>query len=122
MPSQPANANGHRRRELRARVLAEETRCALGGELVDKTLGMMPGIHGPKCKGNGCTGCVPHPYRAEVDEDLPRARGGSPYDRDNTHLMCRYHNRLKGTRTIAEFKALGTQQQAPKTATNLIQW
>lgn len=121
MPSQPANANGHRRRELRARVLAEETRCALGGEIVDKTLGMMSGVHGPKCRGNGCTGCVPHPYRAEVDEDLPRARGGSPYDRDNTHLMCRYHNRLKGTRTIAEFKALESQQ-APKTVTNLIQW
>lgn len=122
MTSPPANANGHRRRQLRARVLAEETRCALGGELVDKTLGMMPGVHGRKCKGTGCNGCVPHPYRAEVDEDLPRARGGSPYDRDNTHLMCRYHNQLKGTRTIAEFQAINNAQQAPTTITNIIQW
>lgn len=122
MASPPANANGHRRRQLRARVLAEETHCALGGELVDKTLGMLPGQHGPKCRGGNCAGCIPHPYRAEVDEDLPRSRGGSPYERSNTHLMCRYHNRLKGTLTIAEFHAKQTQQQEPKTITNLIEW
>lgn len=122
MATPAANANGHRRRQLRARVLAEETRCALGGEIVDKTLGMMQGQHGPRCNGNGCAGCVPHPYRAEVDEDLPRSRGGSPYDRENTHLMCRYHNRLKGTLTIAEFRAQQNQSQETKTVTNLIVW
>ena len=120
MASTPANANGHRRRQLRARVLAEETRCALCGGWVDKTLTMTPGAHGPRCRGNGCTGCIPDPYRAEVDEDLPRSRGGSPYDRDNCRLMHRTCNRLKSTHTIAEFKAKQTQQ--PKTITNLIAW
>lgn len=124
MPSMPANANGHRRRELRARVLAEETRCALCGGHVDKTLSMTPGQHGPRCKRNGCTGCIPDPYRAEVDEDIPRARGGSPYDRGNTHLMHRACNRLKGTLTIAEFHAKSSeaQGQAPKTITNIVKW
>lgn len=121
MPTQPANANGHRRRELRARVWAEEHRCALCGGSIDKTRGMQPGAHGPRCKGN-CTGCIPDDMRGEVDEDLPRARGGSPYDRANTHLMHRRCNRLKGTLTIAEFHARATQQQPPTRVTNLINW
>ena len=32
------NANGHRRRQVRAQVLAEETNCAICGEPVNKTL------------------------------------------------------------------------------------
>jgi len=121
MASTPANANGHRRRLLRTRVLAEETRCALCGGWVDKTLGMMPGAHGPRCRGDDCTGCIPHDMRAEVDEDLPRSRGGSPYDRSNCRLMHRKCNRAKGNRTIAEYLAQqhGKQQA---TVTNLIRW
>lgn len=122
MTSTPANANGHRRRELRARVLAEETRCALCGGHVDKTLGMAPGKHGPRCRGNGCNGCIPHDYRGEVDEDLPRARGGSPYDRNNCHLLHRICNRRKGTLTIAEFHAKQATQHASAVITNLIAW
>lgn len=122
MVSQPANANGHRRRQLRARVLAEETHCALCGGPVDKTLGMMPGRHGPKCQGRHCTGCIPHPNRAEVDEDLPRARGGSPYERDNCRLMHRTCNRAKGTLTIAEYKAKQAGQVKAHTLTNLVNW
>ena len=97
------NANGHRRRELVKRVKAEEHHCALCGERVDKTLGYMPGVHGPKCPGN-CTGCMPDPRRAEVDEDIPRSRGGSPYDRTNCHLMHRECNIRKGGKTLAEAK------------------
>lgn len=122
MASPPANANGHRRRQLRARVLAEETHCALCGEWVDKTLGMMPGQHGPRCKGNNCAGCIPHPYRGEVDEDIPRARGGSPYHRANCYLMHRTCNRLKGTMTIAEYKAKQNGQHQARNITNLIEW
>ena len=117
----PANANGHRRRQLRARVLAEETHCALCGEHVDKTLGFIPGQHGPRCKGN-CTGCIPHPRRAEVDEDLPRSRGGSPLSRANTALMHRECNRWKGTKTLAEARAKRTQATTPRAITTLITW
>ena len=115
MASPRHNANGHRRRELRARVLAEETLCALCDTPVDKTLGMSPGKHGPRCTPTsntpgtsttthrpGCTGCVPHPKRAEVDEDIPRSRGGSPYDRHNCRLMHRDCNQWKGAQTLTE--------------------
>ena len=122
MVTLPANANGHRRRQLRARVLAEETHCALCGGRVDKTLGMTPGAHGGRCKGGTCPGCIPDPYRGEVDEDLPRARGGSPYDRGNCALMHRVCNRLKGTMTIAEFHAKQSQHEGAKAITNLIEW
>lgn len=121
MASPAANANGHRRRQLRGRVLAEETHCALCGEWVDKTLGMQPGAHGPRCKGD-CLGCIPHDMRAEVDEDLPRSRGGSPLDRNNCKLMHRRCNRLKGTRTITEYRAKQAKRDQPKTITNLIAW
>ena len=40
--------------------------------------------------------------RGEVDEDVPRSRGGSPYERGNTHLMHRVHNQFKGVMTLAE--------------------
>lgn len=80
--------NGHRRNELRARVLAEETHCHLCRGWVDKTLGMVPGRHGPRCKGD-CAGCIPHDMRAEVDEIIPVSRGGDPYARTNTRLAHR---------------------------------
>ena len=102
MPTPHPNANGHRRRELVKRVKATETHCSLCGEWVDKSLTMLPGTHGPRCKGNGCKGCVPHPRRAEVDEDIPRSRGGSPTQRSNTSLMCRRCNQFKGDSTLAE--------------------
>ncbi|QAB17473.1 endonuclease [Leucobacter muris] len=99
------NANGHRRRELTKRVKAEETHCALCDKPVDKTLTYTSGEHGPKCSRLDCKGCIPHPMRGEVDEDLPRSRGGSPYDRKNCRLMHRDCNNWKGKRTIAEARA-----------------
>ena len=93
----PLNKNGHRRRQLRKRVLNEETHCALCDQRVDKTLTYITGKHGPSCHTTTCTGCVPHPMRAEVDEIVPRARGGSPIERTNTCLMHRQCNRFKGT-------------------------
>lgn len=107
------NANGHRRRVLVKRVWAEEHVCALCDLPVDKTLKMTPGEHGKKCPGGECQGCVPHPMRGEVDEDIPRARGGSPYERRNTHLMHRVHNRWKGTMTLAEARAKWQKQTQP---------
>lgn len=121
MATPAANANGHRRRQLRTRVLAEETHCAICGGYVDKTLGMVRGKHGPKCAGPPCTGCVPHDMRPEVDEDLPRSRGGSPYDRANCRLMHRACNRAKSNRTIAEYLTL-LQARPKRTTTNLVAW
>lgn len=74
----PRTQNGHRRRQLRARVLREEDHCWMCGRYVDKDL--------PPS----------HPYSAEVDELLPVSRGGSPYDRENCRLACRTCNRKRG--------------------------
>ena len=106
--------NGHRRRQLRARVIAEETHCALCGGLVDKNLKHQPGSHRTTCQATDCGGCNPHPLRAEVDEDLPRSRGGSPLDSDNVALMHRICNERKGKMTLAEarVKLAGTPPQA----------
>lgn len=108
------NANGHRRRELRRRVLAEEDFCALCGERVDKTLSWRTDKHGPRCKGPQCGGCIPHPRKGEVDEDLPRSRGGSPYARKNCRLMHRECNRWKSTMTLAEARAKRNNVSAEK--------
>lgn len=99
------NANGHRRREVRARVLAEEHTCGLCDKPVDKSLGMVKNQHSQRCTDRLCTGCVPHRMRAEVDEDIPRSRGGSPYDRSNTHLLHRACNQWKKTQTLEEARA-----------------
>lgn len=112
MASPKHNANGHRRRELVKRVKAEETNCALCGKPVDKTITYTPGQHGPKCKGSTCTGCVPDPMRGEVDEDIPRSRGGSPYDRANCHLTHRICNQYKSDRTLDEARTGRTARQA----------
>ena len=124
MPTRSHNANGHRRRQLRARVLAEETHCALCHQPVNTNLRNIPGHHGPRCTGN-CTGCTPHPKAAVIDEDLPRSRGGSPYARDNCHLMHRACNQAKGTMTIAEYKARTGTTPPPRQdlhANTLITW
>ena len=115
MATQAPNANGHRRRELVKRVMAEEHDCALCDQPVDKRLRVIPGQHMKTCPTADCRGCAPHDMRAEVDEDIPRARGGSPTDRANCHLMHRKCNRYKGTMTLAEARAKlhGTSTDTP---------
>jgi 5-methylcytosine-specific restriction endonuclease McrA len=98
------NANGHRRRQVVARVKAEETHCALCGQWIDQTLHYLD------------------PRAAVVDEDVPRSRGGSQYDRSNCHLMCRECNRWKSTMTLAEARAKWhgmTTQTAPVEASSI---
>lgn len=75
----PRNANGHRRRQLRARVLREETHCGICGEHVDKTLP------------------TPDPFSAEIDEITPIKHGGDPLDRNNCQLAHRICNRCKSS-------------------------
>ena len=74
------SANGHRRRQVVARVLREEHNCALCGQPVDKTLK------------------TPHPGSPEVDEIIPVSLGGSPTDRKNTQLTHRACNQRKSNR------------------------
>lgn len=71
-------SNGHRRRKLRAQVLAEEDVCGICGQPVDKDL--PAGL----------------PGSAEVDEVLPVSRGGSPYARENCRLTHRLCNQKRG--------------------------
>lgn len=71
MTTNPRNANGHRRRQLRARVLAEEDICWLCGSPVDKTLK------------------TPHPGSPEIDEIIPVSLGGDPLARSNCRLAHR---------------------------------
>lgn len=79
----PRRANGHKRDQLRRRVLAEEDDCWLCGKAVDKTL--PPFLSGSP----------------EVDEINPVSLGGDPLDRDNCRLSHRLCNirRGNGTRT-----------------------
>ena len=77
----PRSANGHRRRQLRARVLAAYDTCAICGQPVDKALRS------------------PHPMSAEVDEIIPVSRGGDPLAWDNVRLTHRRCNRLKSNKS-----------------------
>lgn len=83
----PHNGNGHRRRQVVRRVRAEESHCALCDEYVNQALHHLD------------------PMSGVVDEDVPRTRGGSPYERDNCHLMHRACNRWKWKMTLAEARA-----------------
>jgi 5-methylcytosine-specific restriction endonuclease McrA len=83
----PHNGNGHRRRQVVRRVRAEESHCALCDVYVNQELHHLD------------------PMSGVVDEDVPRARGGSPYQRSNCHLMHRVCNRWKSTMTLAEARA-----------------
>lgn len=83
----PRQANGHRRRKVRARVLREEDICYLCGEPVDKTL-------------------PPYlPGSPEVHEIEAVSLGGSPFDRANCRLTHRSCNVKHGN---------GTRPAAPK--------
>lgn len=78
MKPNPRRANGHRRDQLRRRVLAHYTRCALCGELVDKSLPLTD------------------PGAPEVDEIIPVSLGGNPLRWDNVQLTHRACNQRKG--------------------------
>ena len=81
--SNPRRANGHRRDQLRAKVLAEENVCWLCGREVDKTIR------------------TPDPMSPEVHELVPVSKGGDPLDRKNCRLTHRRCNRDQGDRMPA---------------------
>lgn len=78
----PRSANGHRRRQLRARVLAEEDTCHLCLLPVDTSLP------------------AGRPDSPEVDELLPVSLGGDPLDRSNVRLAHRICNQHRGAKEL----------------------
>src|SRR5690625_3922695 len=88
----PRKSNGHRWRQLRTRVLAEETHCALCGHPPDHTVGHY------------------HDNYPVVDHIIPIIKGGPEYDRENLTLMHRACNRFKSTMTLTEARARLTGQ------------
>ena len=74
----PRVSNGHKRRLLRAQVLAEEDVCWLCGLPVDKDLP------------------AGHPMSAELDHVAPVSKGGALFDRANLRLSHRLHNQQRG--------------------------
>lgn len=98
--SNKVNANGHRRREVVKRVKAEESHCALCDQPIDPSLKW------------------PHLDSGVVDEDIPRSRGGSQYQRSNCRHMHNRCNRWKSTLTLGEARAKleGQATAAPKVA------
>ena len=86
MATNPRYANGHRRRELRKRLLASEHECTWEhcpwpGEPFDKTLHK------------------DDPKAPEVDEIVPISKGGSPFARSNVRLLHRWCNQQRGNGT-----------------------
>lgn len=72
------------RNDLRKRVFAMQDVCGICGREVDKTL--PPGL----------------PLSPELDEIIPVARGGSPYDIDNLQLVHRICNERKGAKMAGD--------------------
>jgi len=111
MAANPRQANGYRRRQLRRRILAVENMCAICHEPVDKSLGFMPGKHSTRCAKPECTGCVPDPRRAEIDEKTPVSLGGDPLERDNCQLTHRECNRRKSARVLLPLTEVITSRE-----------
>lgn len=83
-PKDPRKAQGQLRATMRKRVFAMYDTCGICGNLVDKTLKR------------------PNPLAPELDEIIPIARGGSPYDIDNLQLTHGRCNRMKGSKVIGD--------------------
>jgi 5-methylcytosine-specific restriction endonuclease McrA len=75
-------SNGNARRKLRARVKAEGRVCGICGRPIDYSLP------------------AGDPWCYELDEIVPFALGGSPYDYDNVQPAHRICNQRKGKKML----------------------
>jgi 5-methylcytosine-specific restriction endonuclease McrA len=102
LATNPRYANGHRRRQLRQRLLAttRNPMCSWCGLPIDTTLDHLD------------------PGAAEVDEIIPVSRGGSPTSRANTQLLHRLCNQQKGAGPATP----PAQQPAPKAPRTSRSW
>ena len=91
----PRKVNSSLRSALRRRVIATYDTCALCGREVDKTLPYLD------------------PLAPEVDEIIPVARGGSPYDWDNLQLVHRICNQKKGSKMAGDIDIKQVENPTP---------
>lgn len=96
MAANPRVSNGHRYRELRRRVLAEEDRCGICGQPVDKTLR------------------VPDPMSPTLDHIRPVSFDGALYDRSNARLA---HFRCNSRRGNGSSERAAAAAQRPPVVT-----
>ena len=83
-PKDPRKTFPELRAALRKRVFATQEVCGICGRPVDKTLP------------------AGTPLSPELDEIIPVARGGSPYDIDNLQLAHRVCNQKKGAKMAGD--------------------
>lgn len=83
------------RNDLRRKVFATQDTCGICGRPVDKTLP------------------AGHPLAPELDEIIPVARGGSPYDFDNLQLTHRICNQKKGSKMIGDVDVKKVENPTP---------
>lgn len=83
-PKDPRRRYPALRDSLRKRVFAAQDVCGICGREVDKTLP------------------AGTPLSPELDEIIPVARGGSPYDIDNLQLTHRICNERKGAKMAGD--------------------
>ena len=91
----PRQARGYTRRKLRKRLAAMRLPCALCGLPIDYELSTYVDPKDGKTK--------PHPMRFEVDEIVPIARGGDPFDWSNLQPAHRICNQKRGKMTMAQW-------------------
>lgn len=91
----PRKANRKLRAALRAKVFAQSDVCGICGRPVDKTL---PAYH---------------PLAPELDEIIPVARGGSPYELSNLQLVHRECNRRKGAKMVGDIDLKKIENPTP---------
>ncbi len=87
-------ANGHRRRQLRARLKAQGMPCAICGGAIDYDLP------------------AGDPMSFEVDEIIPVSLGGSCLDYENVQAAHRICNQRKGARLYVTLEAPGVERRA----------
>lgn len=80
----PRKRNGHRRRQVVARLRARHDPCAICGQPIDYDLP------------------AGHPMSFECDEIIPVSRGGSEYDLNNVQAAHRICNQKRGNRLMEE--------------------
>lgn len=98
----PRKANGNARRKIRDRWRAIGAPCALCGQPIDYSLGMVTDPVTGKRR--------PHPMSYVVDEIVPVSQGGSPFDMENTrpaHWIC---NAKRGDGTKQKARTLPLPQ------------
>lgn len=84
MRSDPRKRNGHRRRQVVARLRARHDDCAICGLPIDYSLP------------------AGDPMSFECDEIVPVSRGGSPIDINNVQATHRICNQKRGNKMMNE--------------------